>query len=79
VADADGHNSQSMVKSRDEILSPAWSPDGKRLAYASAEYDKDERRRKWSVYVQEVSTGRRKKAMRFRGTIMVSGWAVFGR
>ncbi len=79
VADADGHNAQSMVKSRDEILSPAWSPDGKRLAYASAEYDKDEKRRKWSVYVQEVSTGRRHKVMRFRGRMSAPSWSPDGR
>jgi TolB protein len=79
VSDADGHNAQSMVKSRDEILSPSWSPDGKRLAYASAEYDKDEKRRKWSVYIQEVSTGRRKKAMRFRGRISAPSWSPDGR
>lgn len=79
VADADGFNPLSIVSSKDEILSPAWSPDGKWLAYASAEYDRDEKRRKWSVYIQEVATGRREKAMRFRGRMSAPSWSPDGR
>lgn len=79
VADADGYNAQTMVRSRDEILSPAWSPDGTRLAYASAEYDRDEKRKKWSVYIQEVATGRREKAIRYRGRVSAPAWSPDGR
>ena len=31
VADADGENAQPALTSREPIISPAWSPDGKRL------------------------------------------------
>ena len=79
VSDADGFNPLSIVTSKDEILSPAWSPDGKWLAYASAEYDRDVKRRKWSVYIQEVATGRREKAMRFRGRISAPAWSPDGK
>jgi TolB protein len=79
VADADGYNAQTMVRSRDELLSPAWSPDGKKLAYASAEYDRDERRKKWSVYVQDVATGRREKAMRYKGRMSSPAFSPDGR
>jgi len=34
VADADGANEQAMLVSNEPIISPAWSPDGKRLALA---------------------------------------------
>lgn len=33
VSDYDGHNAQTIVSSHDPILSPAWSPDGDKLAY----------------------------------------------
>ncbi|HET7843721.1 MAG TPA: Tol-Pal system protein TolB, partial [Xanthomonadales bacterium] len=33
VADSDGYNPQTVVRSREPLLSPNWSPDGKRLAY----------------------------------------------
>lgn len=79
VADADGHGPLSIVRSKDELLSPAWSPDGKRLAYASAEYDRDVKRKKWSVYVQEVATGRREKAMHFRGRVSAPSWSPDGK
>jgi len=35
IADADGHNAQVVVKSPHPILSPAWSPDQKKIAYVS--------------------------------------------
>ena len=37
VADADGANAQTALASDEPILSPAWSPDGSRLAYVSFE------------------------------------------
>ena len=32
IADADGHAPQTIVRSEEPLMSPAWSPDGKRLA-----------------------------------------------
>lgn len=54
VADADGFNPQSVVGSPEPLLSPAWSPDGKTLAYVSFEKGNS------AIYTQEVATGARK-------------------
>lgn len=53
VADADGFSPQSIVGSPEPLLSPAWSPDGSRLAYVSFEKGNS------AIYVQDVATGSR--------------------
>ncbi len=53
VADSDGFNPQTVVHSREPLLSPAWSPDGRKLAYVSFE------RGNSSIYIQEIATGSR--------------------
>lgn len=53
VADADGFNPITVVGSPEPLLSPAWSPDGTRLAYVSFEQGNS------AIYVQEVTTGAR--------------------
>lgn len=53
VADQDGANETVILQSRDPIMSPAWSPDSRRLAYVSFENDRS------SVWVQTLRTGNR--------------------
>ena len=53
VADADGYNPQTIVSSNDPIMSPAWSPDGRRLAYVSFE------NRRPAIFIQDLASGRR--------------------
>jgi len=53
VADSDGYNPQTVVKSREPLLSPTWSPDGRKIAYNSFE------RGNSSIYIQEIGTGAR--------------------
>ncbi len=53
VADADGNNPQTLLTSSQPLLSPAWSPDGRRLAYVSFEgYGS-------AIVLQEVESGAR--------------------
>ena len=44
-----------MVRSAEPLLSPAWSPDGGRLAYVSYEGHNS------SVYLQTIATGAREQ------------------
>jgi TolB protein len=53
VADADGYAPQSIVGSPEPLLSPAWSPDGRKLAYVSFEQGNS------AIYMQDVATGSR--------------------
>jgi len=53
VADADGYGPQSVVGSPEPLLSPAWSPDGRKLAYVSFEKGNS------AIYLQDVATGAR--------------------
>jgi len=61
VADSDGFNPQTIVRSSEPLLSPSWSPDGRKLAYVSFE------RGNSSIYIQDVSTGARELVAAFRG------------
>jgi len=55
LADADGHGARTLVKSREPLMSPAWSPDGKRIAYVSFED------RNSAIYIQDVASGSREQ------------------
>jgi TolB protein len=61
VADADGFNAQTIVDSADPIMSPAWSPDGRKLAYVSFEGGRS------AIYVQDLPSGRREQVASFEG------------
>ncbi|HEX7060666.1 MAG TPA: Tol-Pal system beta propeller repeat protein TolB [Woeseiaceae bacterium] len=53
VADADGENEHVIVESPDPIMSPAWTPDGRQIAYVSFEGNES------SIFVQTLRTGNR--------------------
>lgn len=61
VADSDGFNPQTVVRSGEPLLSPAWSPDGRRLAYVSFE------RGNSSIYIQDIGTGQREVVAAHKG------------
>ena len=53
VSDQDGENEHKIMESTDPIMSPAWSPDSRRLAYVSFEGSRS------SVFIQTLRTGNR--------------------
>ena len=55
VSDVDGENDNVIMESNYPIMSPAWSPDSRRLAYVSFEG------RRSTVFVQTLRTGNRIK------------------
>ena len=55
VSDVDGENEHVIMESGDPIMSPAWSPDSRQLAYVSFEGNVS------TVYVQTLRTGNRIK------------------
>ena len=66
VADADGANKQLLVKSPEPIISPAWSPDSKQVAYVSFETGTA------NVYIQNISTGERQSIIKKRCTTCIA-------
>jgi len=55
VSDQDGENDHKIMESNDPIMSPAWSPDSRRLAYVSFEGSHS------SIFIQTLRTGNRIK------------------
>lgn len=56
LADADGERPQRLMKSPQPIMSPSWSPDGRKIAYASLEKGGKQR-----IYVQDWRSGKRQQ------------------
>lgn len=61
VSDADGFNPQSLVTSKEPLMSPAWSPDRKQIAYVSFEQGNS------AIYTQNLKTGERTLMANFKG------------
>ena len=73
VADSDGYHPQTILTSKQPLMSPSWSPDAKQIAYVSFEKKTAE------IYVQDVLTGSRRKLASFKGINGAPRWSPDGR
>ena len=73
VSDADGENARILVESGEPIMSPAWSPDGRKLAYVSFEKQQSE------IYVQTLRSGARQRVSSRAGVNGAPAWSPDGR
>jgi len=73
VADADGENAHVILERDRPLMSPAWSPDGKLLAYVSFESKSS------AVYVQDVASTQRSRVSARAGINGAPTWSPDGK
>lgn len=72
VADSDGFNPKPLLISSHPIMSPAWSPDGKSMAYVSFENNHA------AIYVVDIITGNRRLISEYPGINGAPAWSPDG-
>ena len=73
IADADGKNEQVLLESPEPIISPAWSPDSKKVAYVSFETGMAK------VFIQDIATGEREVVIENKFQISAPSWSPDGK
>jgi TolB protein len=72
LADMDGAREQVLLRSKEPLLSPSWSPDGKYVVYVSFETSRP------AIFMQELATGLRTQLTNFRGLNGAPAWSPDG-
>jgi len=73
VADQDGYNPRPLLNSPEPIMSPAWSPNGKQIAYVSFE------NKQAGIYIEDVAIGTRRLLSEFPGINGAPSWSHDGK
>ena len=73
LADSDGVNEKVLLSSSEPIISPSWSPDGKRVAYVSFETGIAK------VFIQEIASGKREAVLSQDTQISSPSWSPDGK
>ncbi len=69
VADMDGYNAKPLLTSMQPIMSPAWSHDGRRIAYVSFEKVMPH------IYIQNINSGQRQLVSAYPGINGAPAWS----
>ncbi len=73
VSDQDGYNPRPLLNSPEPIMSPAWAPNGREIAYVSFE------NKRANIYLQNLSNGARTLLTNFPGINGAPAWSPDGR
>lgn len=73
VADYDGHNAQSAANSNQPMMSPAWSPDGQKIAFVSFQKTLP------AVFIADIRTGALQQVTALAGINGAPAWSPDGR
>ena len=73
LADADGENEKILLASPEPIISPAWSPDSRRVAYVSFETGIAK------VFIQDIASGKRESVLSKETQISSPSWSPDGK
>jgi TolB protein len=72
ISDSDGQDARIALSSPEPIISPAWSPNGTKVAYVSFE------RKKPIVYIHDLPTGKRVVISDQKGNNSAPAWSPDG-
>jgi TolB protein len=73
IADADGISPVTVATSREPLISPAWSPDRRQLAYVGYE------RGRSAIYIHTLATGELRRFVAEKGINGAPAWSPDGR
>jgi TolB protein len=73
IADADGQRPIGILDSPEPVLSPAWSPDGRKVAYVSFESGRP------AIFEQTIATRERVRLASFPGLNGAPDWSPDGK
>lgn len=68
LADFDGHNPRQFTNTKNITLSPAWSPDGRWLAYTAY------RKERPDIYIKDIKQKQPGKVIAFKGLNTTPAW-----
>ncbi|MCR5084550.1 MAG: Tol-Pal system beta propeller repeat protein TolB [Succinivibrionaceae bacterium] len=72
TADYDGYNETAVLKSTQPLMTPSWSPDGRRLVYVSFEG------RRPAIFVHDIFTRQRTRLASYPGLNSSPSWSPDG-